>query len=76
MTNIKPLIKSFEVTKKDGYIEIYTLLSANPSAFLNPEYVIKALKDAVGVLREENLLSETYSIMREEAYFADMSVFR
>ena len=75
-TDIKPLIKSFEVTKKEGYIEIYTLLSANPSAFLNPEYVIKALKSNIGILKEENLLSESYSIMREEGYFGDMSVFK
>ena len=75
-TDIKPLIKSFEVTKKEGYIEIYTLLSANPSAFLNPEYVIKALKSNMGILKEENLLSESYSIMREEGYFGDMSVFK
>ena len=75
-TNIKPLIRSFEVTKKEGYIEIYTLLSANPSAFLNPEYVVRALKSGVGILKEENLLSESYSIMREEAYFADLSAFR
>ena len=75
-TDIKPLIKSFEITKKEGYIEIYTILSANPSAFLNPEYVIKAMKGSAGILKEENLLSESYSIMREEGYFADMSVFR
>ena len=76
VTDIKPLIKSLEVTKKEGYIEIYTLLSANPSAFLNPEYVIKALKAKVGILRDEDLLSESYSIMREEAYFADLTAFR
>ena len=75
-TNIKPLIKSLDVTKKEGYIEIYTLLSANPSAFLNPEYLVKAIKDYLGVLKEEDLLSESYSIMRENAYFADMSEFR
>ncbi len=75
-TDIKPLVRSFEVTKKEGYIEIYTLLSANPSAFLNPEYVVKALKAYVGILKEEDLLSERYSIMREEAYFADLSPFR
>jgi radical SAM-linked protein len=76
VVDIKPLMKSFEVTKKEGYIEIYTLLSADPSAFLNPEYVIKSLKEGLGILKEENLTSESYSIMREAAYLADMTEFR
>ena len=76
LIDIKPLIKSFEVSRHDGYIEIYTLLSADPSAFLNPEYLVKALKDGAGILHAESLVSERYSIMREKAYFADLSEFR
>lgn len=76
VTDIKPLIKSVDITKKEEHIEIYALLSADPSAFLNPEYLIKALKEKLGVLGEDKLLSESYSIMREKAYFADLGEFR
>lgn len=76
VTDIKPLIKSVDITKKEEHIEIYTLLSADPSAFLNPEYLIKALKERLGVLGEDKLLSESYSVMREKAYFADLEEFR
>ena len=57
-------------------IRIVCLLSADPSAFLNPEYVIKSLRESVGVLSDPCLVNESYSIMREEAYTADMKHFR
>lgn len=74
--DIKPLIKSAEVRLDGKSMIISAILSADPSTFLNPEYVIKALRDKCGILSSENLLSESYSIMREESYYDDMSIFR
>ena len=74
--DIKPLIKSAEVKREGESMVISTVLSADPSTFLNPEYVIKALRDKCGILSSDNLLSESYSVMREEAYYDDMSIFR
>jgi hypothetical protein len=42
---------------------------------LNPEYVVKYLREAVGVMTSEDLLSESYTIMRESAYLENMEPF-
>ena len=76
IVDIRPLIKSADAVFSGGAIRITCVLSADPSAFLNPEYIIKALREKCGILSSENLLSETYSIMRNSAYKADMSEFR
>ena len=64
VVDIRPLIKSESVTYAD------------PSAFLNPEYVIKVLRDKCGILSSEDLTAEHYSILRVAAYREDMSTFR
>ena len=74
--DIRPLIKSASAVKDGDAIVINTVLSADPSAFLNPEYVIKALRDGVGILSAPDLTRESYEIMRLNAYFDDMSEFR
>ena len=74
--NIRPLIKSAVASIVGGKLVIDAVLSADPSAFLNPEYVIKFLKDKCGVLSAEDLTTEYYDILRTNAYFADMSEFR
>ena len=73
--NIAPLIRCANVVFKDGEIIINCALSADQSCFLNPEYVIKALKKYCGVLSSENLLEEYYGIVRNAAYREDMSEF-
>lgn len=74
--NIRPLIKSVSATLDGDTIRMNAVLSADASAFLNPEHVIKALRARLGILSSEDLTSEYYSIMREEAYREDMSLFR
>ena len=76
LTDIRPLIKSASVTHDGGEIVIHCVLSADPSAFLNPEYVVKALKGSCGILSCGDLTAEYYSIMRNAAYNQDMSDFR
>ena len=75
-TDIRPLIKSASAVKDGDVMVINTVLSADPSAFLNPEYVIKALRDNAGILSASDLTKESYEIMRLNAYFEDMSEFR
>ncbi len=75
-TDIRPLIKSAQCVLDGEIIRISCVLSADSSAFLNPEYIIKALKAKCGILSDPCLVNEYYSIMRETAYKADMSEFR
>ena len=74
--NIRPLIKSADAFFDGEEIHIVCLLSADPSEFLNPEYLVKYLRESVGVLSDPCLTSEYYLILREEAYTADMKRFR
>lgn len=75
-TDIRPLIKSANCHYQDGLIYIDTVLSADASSFLNPEYIIKALRRGLGVLTNPRLTEEHYSIMRRNAYRADMTEFK
>ena len=74
--DIRPLIKSVSATYNEGVIKLSATISADPSAFLNPEYLIKALRERLGVLSADDITKEEYSIVREKAYCADMSEFR
>jgi len=73
--DIKPLIKAYEVTLEGDEIVLNLILSADPSAFLNPELVIRALREGCGILSSGDLMSEYYSVMRKEAFFKDMTPF-
>lgn len=74
--DIRPLIKSVSAVMDGEAIRISCVLSADQSAFLNPEYLVKALREKLGVLSGPNLTQEYYSIMREKAYTSDMQEFR
>ena len=75
VADIRPLIKSANAVYDGDEIRISCILSADASAFLNPEYVIKALKEKCKILSDPCIINEGYSIMREGAYRADMSEF-
>ncbi len=76
IVDIRPLVKSADISYREGLIYINCVLSADPSCFLNPEYLLKYLKAQLGILSSQNLLSEYSTIMRKEAYFEDMTTFR
>lgn len=76
IVNIKPLVKSSEAQFENGRIVIRCILSADSSAFLNPEYVVKVLREKCGILSSGDLVSENYTILRTSAYREDMSEFR
>ena len=74
--NIRPLIKSAVAGRVGNSIVIDAILSADPSSFLNPEYIVKYLKDKCGLLSHPDLTAEHYEIMRLNAYFGDMTEFK
>ncbi len=74
--DIRPLIKSASVTCDGDMLRMSCLLSADPSAFLNPEHVVKYLRESCGILSDPCLLNECYSILRSQAYREDMSEFK
>lgn len=74
-TDIRPLIKDVDVEFKEGLICLHAILSADASAFLNPEYVVSTLRSSLGILSNPDITKEYYSIMRLGAYKADMTEF-
>lgn len=76
MVDIKPLIKSAVATLDGGLVSLDLTLSADPSCFLNPEYIADALRANLGILNEGKIATEYYTVMRESAHKADMSQFR
>ena len=75
IVDIRPMIKSVSAVYDSGKIRLSCTLSADSQSFLNPEYVVKYLKETVGILSSGNLLSESYEIMRESAFFENMEYF-
>ena len=73
--DIKPMIKSASAVLDGENIRISCVLSSDSQSFLNPEYIVKYLRESVGVLSSENLLSESYTILRENAFFENMDNF-
>lgn len=73
--DIKPMIKRVSAKLAGERILISCILSADQSAFLNPEYVVKLLKEKCGILSSDNLLDERYSIVRTNAYKENMTLF-
>mgnify|MGYP004554740913 CR=1 FL=1 len=64
-TDIQPLVKTYSAEAD----RLFLTLSASQSAFLNPEYVMKAINAAT-----DNRYS-FYSIVRTSVYDADMKLF-
>ncbi len=74
--DVKPLIKDISVTKDGEELVFDATLSADPSSYLNPEYIVKYLRESVGILSDSNITNEWYSILRTKAFCKDMSEFR
>ena len=76
LTDIRPLIKSCDLSLCDGIIKAVAVLSADQSQFLNPEYLITYLKEETGIISDERIVNEYYSIMRTRALTEDLTLFR
>ena len=75
--DIVPLIREISVTSPAaGSIRIAALLSAGSDSYLNPEFLITAAKNRLGILSGDPA-EESYRILRTEVYLSDgMTVFR
>ena len=69
--DIRASVRSAEVSVENGDLRIDAVLG-----FLNPEYLIDALRAGAGILHNPDLTKEYYSVMRTAAYFEDMTPFR
>ena len=74
--DIRPLVKSASCVFDGDLLRINACLSADASSFLNPEYIIKLLRERCAIISSPDITSEWYSIMRERAYLEDMTEFR
>ena len=63
--NILPMIHSVKAVAADGLIKIRATLRAGNTENLNPEYLIKAMRDQLGILPEDGNTEEVwYRILR------------
>ena len=76
LTDIRGQIRSVNAVLDGDVIRINAVLSADSSSFLNPEYIIKALRSSLGILSSPCLTDEYYSIFRIEAFCEDMTPFQ
>ena len=75
LADIAPLIHSASCAFDGEHLVINATLSGAPEAFLNPEKLIAVLRAEIGILSDERLINEYYSILRLAAYKEDMSEF-
>lgn len=68
--DISPQIRRVSAAFADGRIQIAARLCADSSSFLNPEYLIKVLRENCGLLTGSPLC-ESYSILRTAVYAGD-----
>lgn len=77
-TDILPFINSIEVNcdTAEKLVKINTILASDSEKYLNPEYLIKAMREKTGIFSGETL-NEYYTITRKNMYEKNgISVFR
>ncbi len=75
-TDIRQYIKSLSAVGGDGEIELKVRLTADPEHFLNPEYVITAIKQMLGYEEDISPDGDGHSIMRVGVFGANGKKFR
>lgn len=68
--DIAPLIKESDIRFENVALVMRCMLSCDSASYLNPEYLIKAIVDKLGI-DLENVESEYYSIIRRSVKLAD-----
>ena len=68
--DITTLIRSLVATVEEGELRLDTVLCVSGADYLNPEYLIRALREKFGILPEGDIVSE-YSILRTKVFLAD-----
>lgn len=72
--DISPSVFDVEAVDSDGKVEIDLMIYSENGSFLNPEYLITALKDKLGILNG-NLLKNKYSVIRKCIYDGNKNIF-
>lgn len=67
--DIFPMIKSFAAEYSDGKIVIRAVLSASSDSYLNPEMLVTAIRNSLGIMND--IMHETYTVMRTDVYLSD-----
>ena len=73
--DIKPQVYGVEKHIEDGKLVMNVTLCADPSAFLNPEYFITYLRGEAGLLTRKNLMEESYTVCRMQAFDKENAPF-
>ena len=68
--DITTLIRSLDATLADGELRLDTVLCVSGADYLNPEYLIRALREKFGILPEGDVVSE-YTVLRTKVYLSD-----
>lgn len=68
--DIMPYIDLKSCIYADGSVILRALLSADSEHYLNPEYLVKAAEEKLGI-KIEDPFTEYYTIVRKEVYLAD-----
>ena len=68
--DITTLIRSLDSSVENDELRIRATLCVSGSDYLNPEYLIRALRERFGLLPESDITSE-YTILRTRVYLAD-----
>ena len=75
--DIVPYIKSLDAISHDGVLKINTLLSVSSADYLNPEYVVDIVYNALSLSKDNYNLNFGYTITRKDLYLSDQfSLFR
>ena len=67
--DIFPMIKSFAAEYSDCKIGIRAVLSASSDSYLNPEMLVTAIRNSLGIMND--IMHETYTVMRTDVYLSD-----
>ena len=75
--DIIPMIKSVDAyyRAENGTLVIKCLLTASSTLYLNPEMLVTALKNNIGIMRGDPT-SESYTIMRTGLYTESLEIFK
>ena len=68
-------IRKLSIEQIEGGVQIRAVLAANSAEFLNPELLVRVLKERTGILSGDPV-RETYSILRVESYTEELTAFR
>ncbi len=74
--DIRPGIHSLTVEEKDGALLLYATLSSDSSSFLNPDLLIRVLKEKCNVFAKDDPTEEFLSVKRIAMLDKDMKDFR